>query len=504
MAETRPGVMLYFETLQAIEELDAEEAKQIMSAILHYCRDGEEPAFSGMPAALWHLIRNGLDRDGERYNEKQLRGYWLTYCRKCKEAGLTPLGFDEWAAERAVNDTLPFVERTVYNAVNVGQPSTSPTTSTTPASSPSSYAVGYVVGAAQVFFTETVPAAVGGMLQTVGTFFTETIPTWAEGVALRATTFFTETVPAAVGSLLQNVGNFFTETLPAWAEGVGQRAAVFFGETLPTFVGNLLTNVGTFFTETIPEWAAGAFEAATTFFTQDIPKFIGNLWDNVTGFVTETIPQWGQSIANKVSGWFSSVSDWFSGIWDTVSGAFTSGYEEATGGSGTGAHAEGGIMNAPHLAQVAEDGPEAIIPLGASSRSRGMAVWEEAGDILGVNSRPRVGSNDDGLDDIILAGNGGGYAGPQGGGNGDDVPVYTSETPGRTGPAEVAQSAPVSAPVSIVLNQENNIQATDRMSAEEVAQILNDRIRGMVDDIGDEMAEKLARIFANMPVRGGA
>lgn len=211
------------------------------------------------------------------------------------------------------------------------------------------YAVGFVVGAAQVFFTETVPAAVGDMLQTVGTFFTETIPTWAEGVALRATTFFTETVPAAVGGLLQNVGNFFTETLPAWAEGVGQRAAVFFGEALPTFVGNLFTNVGTFFTETIPEWATGAFEAAATFFTQDVPKFVGDLWDNVTGFVTETIPQWGQSIANKVSGWFSSISDWFSGIWDTISGAFTSGYNDATDG-GTGAHAEGGIMHAPHLA----------------------------------------------------------------------------------------------------------------------------------------------------------
>lgn len=60
MAENRPGVMLYFETLQAIEELEAEDAKQILSAILHYCMDGEEPAFHGMPAALWHLIRNEL------------------------------------------------------------------------------------------------------------------------------------------------------------------------------------------------------------------------------------------------------------------------------------------------------------------------------------------------------------------------------------------------------------------------------------------------------------
>lgn len=132
MAENRPGVMLYFETLRAIEELEAEDAKQILSAILHYCRDGEEPAFHGMPAALWHLIRNGLDRDAERYNEKQLRGHWLTYCRKCKDNGTEPRSFDEWAAERADNGTLSVVERAVDNAVNVPQPSTSPSTSTTP------------------------------------------------------------------------------------------------------------------------------------------------------------------------------------------------------------------------------------------------------------------------------------------------------------------------------------------------------------------------------------
>lgn len=136
MAENRPGVMLYFETLQAIEELDAEEAKQIMSAILHYCRDGEEPAFRGMPAALWRLIRGGLDRDGARYNEKQLRGLWLTYCRKCKNAEETPLGFDEWASTQHDNDTLLYVERVVNRAVNVPQPSPSPSTSTSPSPSP--------------------------------------------------------------------------------------------------------------------------------------------------------------------------------------------------------------------------------------------------------------------------------------------------------------------------------------------------------------------------------
>ena len=365
------------------------------------------------------------------------------------------------------------------------------------------YAVGYVVGAAQVFFTETIPAKVGELLTTVGTFFTETLPTWAEGVAQRATTFFTETVPATVGNLLQNVGSFFTETLPAWAEGIGQRAAVFFGETVPTFFTELFTNVGTFFTETIPEWATGAFEAAATFFTEDVPQFIGDLWDNVTGFVTETIPSWGKAIGDKVSGWWDSISGWFGDLWDGISGAFSSGKE--AGSVAAGKHAEGGIMHAPHMAQVAEDGPEAIIPLGASSRSRGMAVWEEAGDILGVNSPALVGSNDNSLGDIVPEGNGGAYSGPQGGGNGKDVPAYPTDTPGARGPAEGQGEPAVTVPVTITINPEIVIQAAAQgMSPEDIVALLKEKIRDMVDDISDEMAEKLARIFANMPVRGGA
>lgn len=135
MAGNRPGVMLYFETLQAVEELEAEDAKQIMSAILRYSRDGEAPAFHGTLAALWSLIQSSLDRDSTRYGEKQMRGLWLTYCRKCKSTGEDPLGFDEWVSEQYDNGTLPYVERTVDGAVNGTSPSTS--TSPTPTVSPS-------------------------------------------------------------------------------------------------------------------------------------------------------------------------------------------------------------------------------------------------------------------------------------------------------------------------------------------------------------------------------
>lgn len=396
------------------------------------------------------------------------------------------------------------------------------------------YAAGYVFGKAETFFGETIPEKFGELWDSVSTFFGETLPTWADGVFQRAQTFFTESVPEFFGNLWDNVSTFFTETIPTWADGVFQKAQTFFTESVPEFFGNLWSNVTTFVTETIPTWAETAFTKVSTFFTESVPSFFSTLWSDVVGFVTETIPTWAEtafskvsnfftvtvpgffdtlwsnvtgfvtetlggwasSIASKVSGWWSTVSGWFDNLWSTISGAFSSGRQ-----AGSGKHAEGGIMYAPHTAQVAEDGPEAIIPLGASDRSRGVAVWEQAGDILGVNSPKPVGSNDDGSGEIPADGP---ESGPEGGGGGDDVPVYTTTTNGGTGPQDAPQDAPISVPVNIALNPEIIIQASAGMSTDDIVQALKEHIRELVDDISDEMAERLARIFANMPVKGGA
>ena len=47
-------------------------------------------------------------------------------------------------------------------------------------------------------------------------------------------------------------------------------------------------------------------------------------------------------------------------------------------------NAEGGIYDGAMLSWVAEDGPEAIIPLGAKRRERGLDLWLQAGKMLGV------------------------------------------------------------------------------------------------------------------------
>lgn len=49
------------------------------------------------------------------------------------------------------------------------------------------------------------------------------------------------------------------------------------------------------------------------------------------------------------------------------------------------ANANGGIYDGAFLSWVAEDGPEAIIPLGAKRRERGLELWLQAGKMLGVS-----------------------------------------------------------------------------------------------------------------------
>ena len=84
-------------------------------------------------------------------------------------------------------------------------------------------------------------------------------------------------------------------------------------------------------------------------------------------------------------------------------------------------------------------------------------------------------------------------------------PVYTTAPPGAPGPAGGQGEPAVTVPVNITINPEIVIQAAAQgMSPEDIVALLKEKIRDMVDDISDEMAEKLARIFANMPVRGGA
>lgn len=319
------------------------------------------------------------------------------------------------------------------------------------------------------FFTETVPNFFSGIWDAISTFFTDTLPTWASDVWNNGIVpFFTEDIPAFFTGLWDNIVTFFTDTLPTWVSNVWNNNIVpFFTESIPSFFTGLWNGVVTFFTETLPNWISNIWNNnIVPFFTQTIPGFFTSLWNGVTSFVTETIPKWISSIGSTISGWFSSIGDWFGQIWNGIKSSFGAGYSDATG-----KHAWGGIMTSPHIGMVAEDGPEAIIPLSPSKGDRGLDLWMKAGQLLGVKP----------------------YA--DGGIVGDaDVPT-ASYTPSESGNNHFE--------INVEVNPEFVIEG-ENMDEETIVAIIKARIKEMVDDIGDELAERLARIFANMPVKGGA
>lgn len=369
------------------------------------------------------------------------------------------------------------------------------------------YAIGYACGKIEVFFTQTVPDFFTDLWDGISTFFTDTLPTWASGIWNdHIVPFFTEDIPEFFGNIWDAISTFFTDTLPTWASdvwnnhivpfftesipefftGLWDSLVTFFTDTLPTWASNTWNNnivpfftedipaffvgiwtaIKTFFTDTLPTWASNLWNNnIVPFFTQTIPNFFSEVWNGVKKLFTEAIPNLAANIWNSISGWFSSIGDWFGDVWAKVKGAFGAGYSDATG-----KHAWGGIMNSPHVGMVAEQGPEAIIPLSPSKSARGLDLWMKAGQYLGV--QPYA----DG--DIV-----------------GDTSTLTSETV-TTGAGGNHFD------IKLEINPEFILEGTSGMDEESIVRLIKARIREMVDDIGDELAEKLARIFANMPVKG--
>ncbi|MTV47765.1 tape measure protein [Heliobacillus mobilis] len=75
---------------------------------------------------------------------------------------------------------------------------------------------------------------------------------------------------------------------------------------------------------------------------------------------------------------------------DTISSPYSASSSSPSGDSGYEAfrklkgYATGGILDRPHIGMVAEDGPEAIIPLNPRRRDRALGLWQKAGEALGI------------------------------------------------------------------------------------------------------------------------
>ena len=216
-----------------------------------------------------------------------------------------------------------------------------------------------------------------------------------------------------------------------------------------------------------------------------------------------------------------AISNLYSQVGAAINSAFAAGFQTTTtvtitvnyqlanptatisfsgGGTGTAtvsasiaSNAEGSIVNGRILSWVGEDGPEAIIPLGAKRRQRGLELWQEAGRRLGVYEYAEGG---------IVGGGGtlGGslwssvFDGPSSGDGGAPAVFATGIPMGIGGvPAGDGSSSPE---INISLSPTFEITSSD---STEVVQEIRAQLSEMAGELAVLIAEGMQESFENMP-----
>lgn len=155
-------------------------------------------------------------------------------------------------------------------------------------------------------------------------------------------------------------------------------------------------------------------------------------------------------------------------------------------------NAHGGRIDGLTLSTLAEEGPEYVIPTTGRYKQRGVDLWYAAGEDLGM------------FDDVSQNADGA-YVDESGNEHEASETTYNyagvvdAPSNGSTGNTEN------NSPVTVQVNLNPVIQVSgDSMDEQKVFDVIKERVRELADDIGDEIAEQMTRIFDNMPVAEGA
>ena len=136
----------------------------------------------------------------------------------------------------------------------------------------------------------------------------------------------------------------------------------------------------------VKEWLEENFQVAKS--------FIISIWEGLSSWFQETvwnpIKNGATGVYNWVSEKFSAISSLFGKIGDIGSGK--TGITTSAGNStifnnnsiNIDKKAIGGIVNKPHFGVIGEAGAEAIIPLSGTNKHRGIALWQQTGELLGM------------------------------------------------------------------------------------------------------------------------
>lgn len=170
------------------------------------------------------------------------------------------------------------------------------------------------------------------------------------------------------------------------------------------------------------------------------------------------------------------------------------------GGTGTAtvsgsisSHANGGFAYGPELTWWGEDGPEVIIPLGSKRRQRGLELWAQAGEMLGVGKHADGG----------IIGSGGGTS-KNIWDNTERLIEPMSE--GDSGTSDVStvidserNSDTKEVNLSVTVNPQFVISSTSQRE-DDILQIIKTHMKELADDLGGELADRLGEVFSNMPI----
>ena len=185
-----------------------------------------------------------------------------------------------------------------------------------------------------------------------------------------------------------------------------------------------------------------------------------------------------QSAYDFVTGLFGGIAGWFE---ENVIGPISKKFDElrrigsgitglvGSGGGSEAPHAAGGIFHAPHRGIVAENGPEAIIPL--NDRTRGLDILERAATMMGLD----FGNEMDFTPDE----------------SGESAPLSAPASAGNAPQSVSIDMGGISIPITI------SGGSTD---AQSVVQAIRENLEDIADDIGGQLADKVASIFGNQSV----
>ena len=233
----------------------------------------------------------------------------------------------------------------------------------------------------------------------------------------------------------------------------------------------------------------------------------------------------GTGISNAITATMStiqgSITNLYNSVGAAINSAFSAGFSTTTtvtitanyklanpsatisfsgGGTGTAtvsgsisSHANGGFAYGPELTWWGEDGPEVIIPLGSKRRQRGLELWAQAGEMLGVGKHADGG----------IIGSGGGASKNIWDNTERLIEPISEGDSGTSDVSTVIESERNSDTKEVNLNVNVNPQFVISGSSqreEDILQLIKNHMKELADDLGGELADRLGEVFSNMPV----